>query len=284
MIDALKNKEEWCWVKNRLAAVNGINPSTIPPALMDSNHYFSDGRMKPSPATMPVQAIECYRNLSSLHYKKTLNEINDPIALEGNWNFCQKGYSIDYFPYPGDGLWSSDDEDDDILDFESDEDLEQGMNQLHLAGDDFWGEDGDLMWGSNEEDMASENDEMIQDDEMPIPMLIEENLELLVPKVEVVSPVWAPSGNDEIQDWDNFPSLEIPFNIDDYLVYSHGSPQYTPTADPKESGGSNDLGEDSNTEDVSMTLVSTEEEELSTGSSQGSCSGGVLPPKKRKFE
>ncbi|WCJ37885.1 hypothetical protein M5689_018982 [Euphorbia peplus] len=285
MLEPFKNKEDWDWVKERLVEVNGIDPATIPPGLMDSTNYHFDGRIKPSEVTMPIQAVECYRHLCALHYTKTPENIMNPIAIEGNWRIGQNGPKINYFPYMEDQLWVEEDNYD--SDFESDEDLEQGMNQLHLAGDEFWGEDGDLMWESDEEDMALENDEMIlliQDNEVPMPMLVEENRELLVPKVEVVSPVWAPSGNDEIQDWDNFPSLEIPFNIDDYLVYSHGSPQYTPAANPEESGGSNDLGEDSDTEDVSMTLVSTEEKELSTGSSQGSFSGGVVPPKKRKFE
>ncbi|WCJ31925.1 hypothetical protein M5689_013376 [Euphorbia peplus] len=314
MLEPFKNKEDWDWVKGRLVEVNGIDPATIPPGLMDSANYHFDGRIKPSEITMPIQAVECYRHLCALHYMKTPENIMNPIAIEGSWRIGQNGPKINYFPYMEDELWPE--EDDSVTDFESDEDLEFGMNQLGIQNADdnqVWGIEAGGM--NDEEVMALLQEQEVQMAEEVVP-------DLLIPKVEVQSPAPVISQDGEIQDWDAQPIEGAPFNADDYLVFPpYELPQFIPVfeqlgeaenmvlvSDSEEvedmaivsnSEESEDLillsdsvmSENSEeygyTETVSTSLELTEEEEdeeESVASSQGSCSGGELPPKRQKCE
>ncbi|WCJ37866.1 hypothetical protein M5689_018965 [Euphorbia peplus] len=115
MANPLKHEDDWRWVKNKLATVNGMNFSEIPPGLMDPYNYCFDGRIKPILQALPMSVIIAYRHLSELHYAKPFEEINTPLTTEGNWIQMHQYFDMSYSPHPDDHLWLTDDEDEGAL-------------------------------------------------------------------------------------------------------------------------------------------------------------------------
>ncbi|WCJ18430.1 hypothetical protein M5689_000782 [Euphorbia peplus] len=108
MTNPIKHKTKWRWIKDLLVRVNGMNPSEVPPELLDPCNYCFDGRIKLLPQILPIPVLKAYRRLFELHYGKTLEEIDTPLDEDGDWREMHQHCQINYFPRPDDQLWIDD--------------------------------------------------------------------------------------------------------------------------------------------------------------------------------